>query len=395
MTASTTDRLAPEAPGRLGEAIDARALFTYLAALERWLDARRKELDRLDATAQAATATETYTSDILLAMSLWQAARTRADELAVVWDSGRADAVARERMSQLIWGRLSSGPGSSLVSLVEGARLCDALVAALRSRLAFDPQAADEVARLRGLRAELARCDDLVNAGGGAGPEARTRVEALRVRLSRVTENAARGADVTGPLGELEAAVATAERDLIIAVSERRDLSRDRKQAAQRLDELEAREPVLRDLAARCRREIAAPPRLAVPDVSRLGPPPEGRDAVDDYVARLATVTRAFDAVEDAYTAPLRERAELRYRLEAYRAKAAANGRDSSPTVRAGEAEARAAAEAVPCDVVLLAFLVEQYQFLVRALPASSSPSSSPLSSQPAPGTASTEGSPR
>lgn len=106
-------------------------------------------------------------------MTLWQAARTRADEMAVVWDSGRADTVAREKISQLIWGRLSSPDGSSLVSLVEATRLCDAIVAALRTRLSFDPNAADEVARFRGLRAELARCDELA----GSDTEARGRVE--------------------------------------------------------------------------------------------------------------------------------------------------------------------------------------------------------------------------
>ena len=45
---------APEAPGRLGEAIPAPDLLRYLSALETWLDERRTELDRLDAAAQAA-----------------------------------------------------------------------------------------------------------------------------------------------------------------------------------------------------------------------------------------------------------------------------------------------------------------------------------------------------
>ncbi|MEK8225158.1 hypothetical protein NKG05_02010 [Oerskovia sp. M15] len=80
-------------------------------------------------------------------------------------------------------------------------------------------------------------------------------------------------------------------------------------------------------------------------------------------------MARAFDTVESAYTAPLRERAELRYRLDAYRVKADSNGRSASPTVRSGLAEARDAADAVPCDVALLRFLVEQYQFLTRDLP--------------------------
>ncbi|MHA7132609.1 hypothetical protein [Oerskovia turbata] len=379
---------APSAPGRLGEAIPAAEVFTYLAALEEWLRARRAELDRLDAAAQAAAHPETYTADMLLALTLWQAARTRTDEMGAVWDSGRADAVAREQISQLIWGRLSSPDGSSLVSLVEAARLCDAIVAALRTRLSFDPNAADEVARFRGLRAELARCDDLA----GNDTAARDRVAALRGRWSRLRDKASNGADVTGPLTELEAEVARTERDLIVGASERRELARDRQQAVERYAALEAREPSLRDLAARARREIAAPPRLAVPDVSRLGEVPSDRAGLDGFLTRLATVSRAFDTVESAYTAPLRERAELRYRLDAYRVKADANGRSASPTVRSGLAEAQAAGEAVPCDVVLLRFLVEQYQFLTRdapphlSPPTGSMPTGSMPGSAPAPG---------
>ncbi|MBD7980869.1 hypothetical protein H9641_09100 [Oerskovia sp. Sa2CUA9] len=359
----------------------AAELYEYLSRLEEWLRARRTELDRLDAAAQSAASPETYTADMLLAMTLWQAARTRADEMGAVWDSGRADAVGREKISQLVWGRLSSPDGSSLVSLVEATRLCDAIVSALRTRLSFDPNAADEVARFRGLRAELARCDELA----GSDTTARGRVEKLRERWTRLRDKASNGADVTGPLTELEAEVARTERDLIVGASERRELARDRKQAVERYAALEAREPSLRELAARCRREIAAPPRLAVPDVSRLGEVPADRAGLDGFLTRLATVARAFDTVEASYSAPLRERAELRYRLDAYRVRADSNGRSASPTVRSGLAEARAAGEAVPCDVVLLRFLVEQYQFLTRDLPAhlsSPAPGSSPVPGQ-------------
>ena len=349
-----TRTTAPEAPGRLGEAIPAADLLAYLAALETWLDERRTELDRLDAAAQAAATPDVYTADLVLALSLWQAIRTRADEIRPVWDSGRADAVAREKISQLVWGRLDSGSGAALVSLVEAVKLCDALVVQLRTRLSFDPHTADQVARLRGVRAELVRCEDLA----GSDADARGRVQTLRGRLDHLVAQAARGADVSGPLAELETEVARAERDLIVASAQRRELRRDR-----------ARTEEQRGLVARCRREIAHPPRLAVPDVSRLGPVPDSRFELDAYAARLATVARAVETVEDAYTRPLRERAELRYSLERLAAKARANGRSASPTVRSGHVEARDAVEAVPCDVTLARFLVEQYQFLTRDLP--------------------------
>lgn len=361
--AGTVD--APLAPGHLGEAIPAPELLTYLAGLERWSADRRAQLDRLDAAARESDKPEAFTGDIVLAMTMWQAIRGRLDRLVEVWDSGRADAVAREQMSQLVWGRLDAGGSSALVSLVEAVTLCDAMIDQLRDRLAFDPAAADEAARLRAVRAAVVRCEDLAADDG-----ARRRVAELRAREQGLTAQAARGGDVTGPLGELETAVARAERDLIVDVSQRRTLQRQRTDAAALRDALAEREPTLHALAERCRREVVDPPLLAVPDVSRLGDVPPTRAEVDAFVERLRTVQRAYDAVAEAYGRPLRERAELRYRLEQLRAKADANGRSASPTVRSGHDEAREAVEATPCDVVLARFLVEQYEFLTRDLPA-------------------------
>ena len=44
---------APEAPGRLGEAVEVMAMQTYLAALDSWVRYRKDELDELDAAALA------------------------------------------------------------------------------------------------------------------------------------------------------------------------------------------------------------------------------------------------------------------------------------------------------------------------------------------------------
>ncbi|WP_028048316.1 hypothetical protein [Cellulomonas sp. URHD0024] len=356
---------APEAPGRLGEPIPAQELLTYLGGLDAWLAHRRTELDRLDAAAQASPTTETYTADVLLAMTMWQAIRTRADELVAVWDSGRADAVDREKMSRLIWGRLDSGLGSALVSLVEAVTLCDAMISKVRSRLSFDPDSADQAERFRGLRAGLVRCEDLA----GTDAAAAERVGSLRQREQKLVAQAARGADVTGPLGELETEAARAERDLIVYVSQRRTLEKGRADAQATLRALKTREPTLTELADRCRREITHPPKLAVPDVSRLGAVPDTRQELDAFVDRLAAVGRAFEAVADAYSAPLRERAELRYKLTGAHAAADANGRSASPTVRSGYEEAHAAVSAVPCDVTMARYLVEQYLYLTRDLP--------------------------
>ncbi|MBD7918014.1 hypothetical protein H9657_06940 [Cellulomonas sp. Sa3CUA2] len=365
MAAPSADVVAPAAPGRLGEAIPARDLMTYLDGLLTWLDDRRRQLDALDTAAQATAESERYTPDVVLALTVWQSARGRADELLAVWDNGRVTEVERERMSQLVWGRVDTRAGASPVSLPEALTLCDAMVSALRMRLAFDPDTADVVARLRGVRAALVRAEDLA----GSDTAARERVTALREREQRLSGQAARGGDVSGPLTELETRTAQTERDLMVAVSQRRSLARARADAHATAAALEAREPGLQELADRCRREIAHPPRFAVPDVSRLGAVPQDRDALDAFVARLDAVRRALDAAQDAYSNPLRERAELRYRLGRAAAAAAANGRAASPPVRAGHDEARPAGAPTPCDVGLARALVEQYEHLARPLP--------------------------
>src|SRR5690606_35658563 len=250
--------------------------------------------------------------------------------------------------------------------LPEGARLVDALVAQLRERLAIDPSTVKLVARLRQVRAELVRCEDLARAMKDA--EVTERVEALAKRQARLLAEASRGADVTGPLGELEADAARAHRDLLVTTSRSGELRRDRERAVELRDALAARRPVLLELEARCRREIARPPRLAVPDPNNLGEPPNDRAGVDAYLARLDAAARAVDAAESAYAAPLRERASLRYRLAQAQSQAQAHCRDSSPTVQAGWGEASDAVSATPCDVDLARALVAQYERLAAPL---------------------------
>jgi len=357
---------APAPPGALGVAAEPDALLAYLSDLPAWLDARRADLDRLDSAARQSGA-DGVTADVVLALTLWQAVRTRTDELVTVWDSGRADAVARERMSQLIWGRLGGDPATSLLSLVDAARLCDAQADQLAARLSFDPHAADVTARFRAVAAGIVRAEDAAHATADTEDDAA--VARLRDRLARLRSDAARGADVAGPLGALEDDIARTERDLIVASARNRSLVKDRERAVALRTTLADRMPVLTRVAERCRREVADPPRLAIPDVSRLGDVPDDRDRLATYVQRLGAVERAMERVEDAYTAPLRERAELRYRVKNLMTKAQGNGRAASSTVKAGEDEAREALDATPCDLALARHFTEQLETLVRDLP--------------------------
>jgi hypothetical protein len=364
VTATGVSAGLPTPPGSLGRAATPEELLDFLTALEEWLARTRGELDRLDEVAQRAKDASSHSSDVVLAMALWQALRSRTDAIHQEWDSGRADTAARERISTQIWGRL--GSGALDVSLPEGARLVDALVGQLREKLAIDPSTVKLVARLRQVRAEVVRCEDLARSMADAAVT--DRVEVLAKRQAKLIAEAQRGADVTGPLGELEADVARAHRDLLIASSRSGELRRDRERAVELRDALAERRPVLLDLEARCRREIARPPRLAVPDPMRLGEPPRDRAGVDAYLARLDAAARAVNAAEHAYATPLRERASLRYRLAQAQSDARAHGRDTSPTVQAGWTEASDAVMTTPCDVELARALVAQYERLAAPL---------------------------
>lgn len=382
--------VAPSAPGRLGVAAPAGELRGYLDALTRWRTRRRAELDRLDEACLRATDPDSYTGDITLSMALWQSCSDRCDQLVHAWDSGRADQLARERMSQLIWGRLDSGAGLGAglaVSLVDACRLSDALAAQLRARLSFDPRAADAVARVGALRAGMERLRALAEAEPGSAGI----VQRLVARVEDLAGAASRGAAVDGPLQQLETDAARAERDLIVATATRREAERDagrqadavvrdRVRAMNELASLEHREQGLRELADRCARRVTLAPRLAVPEPEALGPVPGDRPGLDAFLARLSAVVRAMDLVEQAYSAPLQELEELKGRFDAYRVMAARTGREADHQVGAAARLARSALQAVPCDLDAARALVARYQELVRAAPSPAPPSPAPPS---------------
>jgi len=361
----------------MGRAADAPALLRFLTELGEWSARRRAELDELDPDSldpEPWTPAElALRDDLVLAMGLWQSVRSRADDLHRTWDSGRVGVVEREQMTALIWGRLDTGTGAGTLSLLEAARLCDTLTASLQSRLNHDPDATDVLRRRRALRAALVRCEDLASALAATdetdGPSTADQVADLVRRLGVVTSQSERGADVAGRLAELEIDVARAERDLIVALSAHQQLARDRGRALRLRTALASSEPAVHDLADRTRAEIADPPRLAVPDVTRLGDPPTDRAGLDSYTARLGRAEQALAQAREAFSAPLRQRASLRYSLRTATERSLANGRAETATAQAALEEATAAVEATPCDLALAAALVEQYEIVTRDLP--------------------------
>ena len=379
---STGLAIAPTPPGRLGEAADPTSLLAYLRTLRDWVAQRKRELDGIDAAATRSSDPDDYVGDITLSMALWQSVNERAARLDQLWDAGRAGAVTREQMSQVIWGRLGSpGPGGTggaapqlSLSVVEACRLSDALAAQLRNRLSFDPRASDAALRVAALRAALERLRELVKQEPSWGPQ----VDLLATRVADMATRAARGGDVDVALHDLEVDAARAERDLVVTTATRlrdarsreaaqAELVADRSRAASEVAALGHRRTRLLALVERCIAEITPAPRFAVPDVAVLGPVPQAREELDDFTHRLDTVMRAMDVVEDAYSSPLAEREELAGLLSGYQAMALRQGRAADPAVAVASGRAEQSLAATPCDIAAARLAVTTFRELVSA----------------------------
>lgn len=317
--------VAPAAPGKLGDQPDPQRLLTYLTDLGLWLTSRRAELDELDAAVQASDHAGELTGDVRLGLTLWQAIKTRNEQLLATWDSGRVGAVEREKIAQLIWSRLDT-PGAAAgltgMSVPEASRTSDALTAQLRQRLQLDPSGSAVLVRLRDLRAQLERLRDQIALEPREGVEAaRLKLQGLAARLEVASDKAGRGGDVGGLLGPLELDAATFERDLIVGGAMRR-------QNAARIVKIDAirrrlaeREPGLRALVERTVAAVTPAPKYAVPDIENLGPVPTTTPELDAYEARLASVGKAMDVVEESYSAALESVEALRSELAGIEAK--------------------------------------------------------------------------
>ncbi len=370
--------LAPQPPGRLAEPASTAELADYLDRLTHWRDARRSELEHLDRAALAAREPDVFTADITLSMALWQAADERTTALVELFDSGRADRAARQRLSHLIWGRLDRAPSSAAagavpVAFVEACRLSDALAVSLAGRLAFDPQAADVAARVAALRACLERCRGLLT----GAPEVAGRVQRLIARVEAAAASAARGGDITGLLPQLEADAARCERDLIVQtatarqaerdqVAQQAQLAQDQRRAAELPARLALLERAAREEVQRCTAEFRDPPRLAVPSVAALGRPPQERTALTAWLERAGRVETALDVVRQVYAQPFTERSELLGLYQAWLAMAQARGVLERPDVARACAVAQAALRARPFSLRATRELVGDVQHRVQ-----------------------------
>ena len=364
---------APVAPGRMGQALDATAAQVYLDELGRWRDGRRGELDALDKAALQAATGSSATGDILLSMALWKAVSDRYELLLATWNSGRVGATELMRMSTLIWGRLDASTASGLsVSLPEACRLSDALLSQLRVKLGLDPSGMEITERIRQLRAQMERIREQIDLepAGAAQQQAALEQSRLARRLRELADKASRGGDVAGMLGPMEIDAATFERDLIVNGARRRDAAALVQRARDQRADLEAREAALHSIVEECVRRVDPAPRYAVPDTAALGPVPNIRDQLEDYLRRLDQVSRAMTIAQTAYAKALHDHEELAARLEAYHAKAVATGMAEIPDIAQAYELARNALDQRPSRMVLAGQLVTVYQTYLQTTPA-------------------------
>jgi len=364
---------APVAPGQMGAALNAQAAQLYLDELGRWRDGRRRELDELDKAALQTTSGSEATGDILLSMALWKAVSDRYELLLATWNSGRVGVTELTRLSTLIWGRLDAATASGLsVSLPEACRLSDALLSQLRVKLGLDPSGLEITERIRQLRAQMERIREQIDLepAGAAQQQAAHDQSRLARRLKDVAEKAGRGGDVVGLLAPLEIEAATFERDLIVNGARRRDAAALVHRAREQRADLEAREAALRGIVQDCIRRVDPAPRYAVPDTAALGPVPNTREELENYLRRLDQVSRAMTIAQTAYAKALHDHSELDSRLEAYRAKAEATEVAEVADVAQAYQLARNALDERPSRMVLAQQLVSVYQTYLQTTPA-------------------------
>jgi hypothetical protein len=327
----------PAAPGQLGVAASPQQLLDYLGRLDAWLAERRAELDALDAQILSTGRQAELTSDMSLAMALWQAAKTRQGLLLATWDSGRVGQQELEKLSSLIWGRLDAAGGSlpsAGVSLPEAGRLCDALVAQLRARLNTDPNATAIQIRLRDLRAQAERIRDQLKLEPPAlAPLGQARLDDIVSRAGDVAAKQSRGGDVVGLLGVLEADAAKLERDLIVGAARRREgrdlLTRAREENA----ELAAQEHAVRALLGQLAAAVWPVPAVAVPDLARLGPMPNTAAALTGYLAEVDRLEAELASAQATLSRGLADRDAAAAGLAALQTRAASAGRADDPTL--------------------------------------------------------------
>ena len=358
----------PTAPGQLGVAPRPTELLEYLGLLDAWLAERRAELDALDAQILGTGRQQELTGDMSLAMALWQAAKTRQGLILNAWDSGRVGPKELDQLSSLIWGRLDTGASpvtalaSLAVSLPEAGRLCDALVAQLRTRLNTDPNAEQQQIRLRDLRAQAERIRDQIRLEPPAlAKAASARLAGLAARIEELGGKRERGGEIAGSLSALEIEAAKFERDLIVGAAQRRQARELLERARQRLAELTASEQELRATAEQLSRQVWPAPPVELPSVAALGPVPNTGRALNGYLSALEALSAKLAAAREQLTRADAGVGGVNAQFAALKVRAEAAGLAADPGLRELQASIEARLSTGPVLVAVVTQLLGAY----------------------------------
>ncbi|MGL5405657.1 MAG: hypothetical protein ACRDAX_02525 [Propionibacteriaceae bacterium] len=311
---------APYAPGGIQQPPTSPLLLTYLSQLENWLTERRSQLDTIDGVIKTTPAPTPQISgpnpqlllnDLMLAMSLWQAITQRHNEIIPIWNYGRVGAVECEKISVLIWGRLSNNAYNSDLdpalagmnfSLPEACRLLDALSDQLTSAVGLNGNSENFAKRISVLKAGMERIrDQLLLAPAAEAPEATKKMAALEQRLILLQEKLRRGGDIAGFIEPLETDAALFERDLIVKSAQHREHEQLITRVKQLFTETIQRSQAANQLVEHVVATVAKPPCYAVPDPKLLGDIPNDLSDLKLFEEKLSQVNKALTVVENAY----------------------------------------------------------------------------------------------
>ncbi|MDR2896766.1 MAG: hypothetical protein LBV30_09005 [Propionibacteriaceae bacterium] len=299
----------PFPPGSPTQSASAQQIGDWISQFGEWLADQRLQLDRIDQRVRQIDPARGV-QDMAMVLTVWQTLQTRQLDLLRLWDSGRLTTMDLTRVNELIWSDVNDdlAPGSSLggkgglsVNTAEASRMLVALIDQLTSRFQLAPRNNAHTARLIGLQAQLQR----IKQQSGLDPEPiqtahQGAIAALTKQIDQLTNLASQGGDLGGCLGPVEAGATRLERDLIVDHAQRQLFSQRLHTDQLRFHEAIARCRRVKDLAAHTQSQVTPAPRYAVPQVERLGPPPQEVTALDAWEAHLGRVEQALTVVDSA-----------------------------------------------------------------------------------------------
>jgi hypothetical protein len=300
-------------------------------------------------------------ADVAAAFVARKAIADRVDAVAAAMTRDRAAATA------LAGAPVVDDTGGPVgTDLDDAARLVDAVLAKVEREVG-----GREISEARDLQLRAGLATDLATA------------ERLSVELGERVNQVAdlrRAADAGRSLADTAAAAAKVRTDLEQRSSERLRLLERWRSIGAEIDALAVEEGEVRELAARCREKVLAPPPIAVPSTQVVAaryaeagdvdgrPWPAARPTVTALVGQVDQLRRALSEARRRFSEPLTRRDDLRGLLQSFRRKAAAKGFGEHPDIDSRYRAAEAVLWSAPCDLAAAGRQVDEFVAVVNAM---------------------------